>query len=305
MRDQSPWRRDVLGASDAPAIAGVDPFRTSGDLWAAKTGRLPEPNAEDGDGMTAARVGQALGPLLVDYTARKLRRSVAAEVWYKHPTAPMACTLDGIALEPPAFFIEAKTAGLLGPVLPQHAEEYGDDGTDEVPKAVVVQVHHSFAVLDAQPDLPPIRDCYVPVLIGARGVRLYHVRCDEALMANIYTMEVDWWRLYVEGDHCPPNDPPSLPTLKAMFRHPEAPARIVDPVLVSEWLQSKEILKQAERNEETCRRFVLNELGDSEIGETTIGRVTYKAHSRAAYTVAAGTVRQLRFSPYGRARAVA
>src|SRR5262249_19095404 len=275
-----------------------DPFRSAGDIWAEKTGRIPAVSSSDADAaMNPLTLGSAIGPLLVSYAGRILNRPVAGEVWYRHPTVPMACSVDGISLEAPAVLVEAKTTGLVGPVPAYAAAAYGEDGTDEVPESVTVQVHHAFAVLEAQPNMPPIRTALVPVLMGGRGIRCYRIERDDNLVRDLIDLETAWWEDYVVKDRCPPSDPPSLPTLRRMTRSPEAPVRMIDHVLVSEWLQAKAILKQAESNEETCRRFVLAELGDGEVGECEVGRVTYKATQRAGYTVAPQSVRMLRFSP--------
>jgi len=292
-----PWRRDAIGGSDAPALVGADPFRTAGDIWAEKTGRIPAADTDE-NGIRASlsplALGSVIGPLLVSYVGRLLNRPVASEVHYRHPTAPMACSVDGISLDDPGVLIEAKTTGIVGPAAQSVA--YGEDGTDEVPQSVTIQVHHAFAVLDAQPNLPPIRHALVPVLIGGHGVRCYRLERDDGLVRDLRDLEIAWWEDYVVKDRCPPDDPPSLTTLKRFARVPDLPPKPIDNVLVSEWVQAKAILKQAESNEETCRRFVLAELGDGEVGECELGRVTYKLSQRAGYTVAPTTVRTLRFS---------
>jgi len=293
-----PWRRDCIGSSDAPAVAGVDPFRSAGDIWAEKTGRIPASDSDENGShatLSALSLGSVIGPLLVNYAARMIDRPVAGEVWYRHPTAPMACSVDGISLDPPGVLIEAKTTGIIAPVPPQYAHAYGEDGTDEVPQSVTIQVHHAFAVLDAQPNMPPIQTALVPVLIGGRGIRCYRLTRDEKLVCDLIHLETAWWEDYVEGDRCPPNDPPSLPTLKRFERRPETPPRPVDNVYVSEWLQAKAVLKQATANEEYLRRLILAELGDSEVGECVLGRLTFKETKRAAYHVGATTFRTLRF----------
>jgi predicted phage-related endonuclease len=293
----APWRRDCLGGSDAPALVGVDPFRTAGDVWAEKTGRLPMSTADSETEIDPKTLGTALGPLLVDYAARRLGKPVAAEVYYRHPSAPMGCSVDGICFDP-GVLIEAKTTGILGPAHPQIAPNYGDDGTDEVPESVLIQTHHSLAVLDAQPDVPRIGEILVPVLIGGRGLRCYRIVRDDALVTQLLELETDWWTQYVEGDRCPPDDPPSLTTLRRMERKPDAPTRVVDNTYVAEWQQAKAVLKQAEKIEEMSRRLVLADLGDGEIGECALGRLTYRAVHRAAYTVAPSIVRTLRFTPH-------
>jgi hypothetical protein len=229
---------------------------------------------------------------------------VAGEVWYRHPSAPLACSVDGILLDTPGVLIEAKTTGLIAPLPPAYAQAYGEDGTDEVPESVTVQVHHAFAVLDAQPNMPPIREALVPVLIGGRGIRCYRIERNEKLVADLLELETAWWEAYVQKDVCPSDDPPSLETLRHFPRTPELPPRVLDNVLVREWQEAKAILKQATSNEETARRFVIAGLGDGEIGECALGRVTYKQTNRAGYTVAPSVSRTLRFSPH-QARKVA
>jgi hypothetical protein len=145
--------------------------------------------------------------------------------------------------------------------------------------------------------MPPVREALVPVLIGGRGIRCYRIERSDELVAELLEMETDWWTRYIVADRCPPADPPSLPVLRRLVRHRDIPARSVDTTLVSEWLQAKAVLKQAEANEEICRRYVLAELGDAEVGECDVGRLTYRATRRAGYTVAASIIRTLRFSP--------
>jgi len=298
MRDEAmPWRRDCLGSSDAPALVGVDPFQTAGDVWARKTGRIPDDGGAENDGLTPLALGVALGPVLVSYAAHKLGRPVAPEVWYRHPTLPMACSVDGIALDPPATLVEAKTSGLLGPAPLAISAAYGDDGTDEVPESVLIQVHHAFAVLDAYPNIPRIGAALIPVLLGGRGLRCYRVPRDEQIVSELVDLERAWWRDYVDADRCPPDEPPSLETLRRFQRDPGAAPMPVDPVYVTEWLQAKAIRKQAEANEEHLQRLILTELGQSEAGICALGRLTYKATQRQAYTVRASTVRTLRFQP--------
>jgi predicted phage-related endonuclease len=286
------WRRDALGGSDAAALVGVDHYKTAGDIWAEKTGRVP---IQDGDptGLDARVLGSTLEPLLLDALERRLNRTMARQVWYRHPSAPMACSVDGIALDAPAFLADSKTAGLLGPASPL-LSAYGDDGTDDVPESVAIQVHHSFAVLDAQPDVPRITEAWIPALLGGRGFRCYRIVRDDALVRELLNLEADWWDRYVVGDCCPPDDPPSLPTLRAMRRRAEIPARALDPVLVGEWLQAKAVKQQAEQFEETCRRFVVANLGDGEVGDCVHGHVTYFESNRAGYTVKPTRVRTLR-----------
>jgi predicted phage-related endonuclease len=292
MTGDTPWRNDTLGASDAAAVVGVDPFRGPGDVWAEKTGRLPADDA-DRDAGDAAALGQAIAPVLLATVERRLRVSLARELFYRHPDAPLAATIDGIALDA-GVLVEAKTCGLLGPS-PLLAA-YGDDGTDQVPDSVLIQVQHQLAVLDAQPDVPPIRTIVVPALLGGRGLRVYRLVRDQALVDELVALETDWWQRHVVADSYPRDDLPSLPTLRALRRRADLPAVPLDPPTVAAWLQAKEELKAATAAEEVARRHVLAALGDAERGVCAAGRLSYFAHERAAYTVAAQKVRTLRFT---------
>jgi hypothetical protein len=143
----------------------------------------------------------------------------------------------------------------------------------------------------------------VALLGDGRGLRTYRVAFDPALAEELTGWELDFWHDYVEADRPPPPpryDVPSLSTLKAWRRRAEAPAVKVDPVLMLEWLSARAVAKQATSNEETCKRFLLNCLGDAEVGESEHGRITYFASDRKEHMVKAQTVRTLRhYEPKG------
>jgi predicted phage-related endonuclease len=303
MSDEMLWRRDVLGASDAPAIVGVDPFRTAGDLWAEKTGRIASGGEEDRSPVNPRALGSALEPLLLHAAGLELGVPLAQQVWYRHPDAPLGCSVDGIALDAtPPTLVEAKTCGILNRPARLLAD-YGDDGTDEIPDSVLIQVHHELIVLAQQPNLPPIRDVLVMALLGdGRGLRRYRVRFDPALAEELLGAELRFWQDHVVADQPPRDEPPSLATLKAWRRRPELPAVPIDRVIMSEWLEARAVAKQAAQNEETIRRMLLAELGDAEAGVCEHGRITYLANERKGYSVAPATVRTLRyFEPKGSA----
>lgn len=290
------WRRDVLGASDAPAIVGVDPFRTAGDLWAEKTGRVPQDAEDERSPVGPQALGKALEPLLLDAAGRFLGTPLARQVWYRHPDAPLACSVDGLAVEAtPPTLVEAKTCGILNRPS-QLLLAYGDDGTDEVPESVLIQVHHELGVLDAQPDLPRIDDVLVVALLGdGRGLRHYPIARDQDLVDELAEWELKFWRDYVEADRPPPHDPPSLGTLRRWRRRHELPATPVDPEVMARWLKARHDAKLAGEAEELARRKLLAALGDAEAGICALGEVTYRAVERKGYTVQPTTARTLRY----------
>ncbi|GIV50913.1 MAG: hypothetical protein KatS3mg038_1434 [Candidatus Kapaibacterium sp.] len=62
-------RRSFLGASDAPAILGLSPWRTAYEVWAEKTGRI-----DSWSGNAATSAGQLLEPAVLAWASEELRR---------------------------------------------------------------------------------------------------------------------------------------------------------------------------------------------------------------------------------------
>lgn len=299
MTTELAWRRDVLGSSDAPAIVGADVFRSAGDVWAEKTGRLSARDDDDEpiERFGARTLGHVLEPMLLDVGSRRLGVPLARQIWYRHPDAPLGASVDGLALDAtPPTLVEAKTCGILNrPARLLNA--YGDDGTDAVPESVLVQVHHAFVVLNAQPDLPAICDALVVALLGdGRGLRVYRLHYDVELGAELLATELDFWERYVQGDR-PPPEPPALETLRAMRRRPELEAVSLDDVLVGEWLHAKRIAEEATKFEETTRGMVIANLGDAEVGISAYGTVTFYERERKGYIVKPSRGRTLRIRP--------
>lgn len=297
LTDVLAWRRDLLGSSDAPAIVGVDPFRTAGDLWAEKTGRLPDRDADDVERIGPKALGHALEPLLLRTAERRLGVSLARQVWYRHPTAPLGASVDGLALDAPIpTLVEAKTCGILNRPA-SLLQAYGDEGTTDIPASVLIQVTHALVVLNAQPDLPPIGQALVVALLGdGRGLRFYPIPFDDELGRELEATERDFWTRYVEGDE-PPPDPPSLETLRRIRRLTDVVPVALDDVLVGEWLHAKRISDAATKHEELTRRMVLANLGDRDAGVSAFGMLTYRESERKGYTVKPSRVRTLRFRP--------
>src|SRR5262249_57489801 len=100
--------------------------------------------------------GRAPEPLLLTAAERRLGVPLARQVWYRHPTAPLGVSVDGLALElPTPVLVEAKTCGIVNrPSVLLHA--YGDAESDEVPESVLIQIHPPLTVPTAHPHPPPL-----------------------------------------------------------------------------------------------------------------------------------------------------
>ena len=87
------WRRGGLGASDAAAVLGLDPWRGPIEVWLDKTGQLPATSSE------AMELGHALEPVIADrFTDRTSLHVYQRQTGWTHSLYPwMRATVDGVA----------------------------------------------------------------------------------------------------------------------------------------------------------------------------------------------------------------
>ena len=90
-------RRQGVGASDIPVIAGESPYRSALALWAAKTGRVTE--EIDADQADLFEIGHLMEPvLLAIYERRTGRKTRRTPRMLAHPDVPWAlASLDAQA----------------------------------------------------------------------------------------------------------------------------------------------------------------------------------------------------------------
>lgn len=133
-QDWHAWRKSGLGASDAPVIMKVSPYRTPYQLWEEKTGRAS--SAEDN---WATRRGQEFEP----------RIRAEYELLHDQPMPPTLCehkefpfiraSLDGMSADG-SVILEIKCAG-------KESHEIAERG--EIPEKYWPQVQHQLLVTGA------------------------------------------------------------------------------------------------------------------------------------------------------------
>jgi putative phage-type endonuclease len=287
--EQRELRRQYIGSSDAPAIVGVDPYRTAYDVWAEKRGLVA---GFAGNAWTEA--GTYCEDAILDWLAMKLDRTISRDISLVDADGVLAANLDGMVLDDarPAL-VEAKLVGIASGV---PGDEWGDPqaGVEGVPKGVLIQTHHAIAVSREQADLPKLTRIIVPALIVTRGFVRYEFEVNEALVDAVRQAGREFYKHYVQAGVAPPESIPSTDTIKRMMR---APNKVVpvDTALVANWLKTKAEAARASEQAEAVRDAMLASLGDAEAGECELGRIEYQEQSRKEYTVPASTYRVLRF----------
>ena len=269
---QRQQRRTHLGSSDMAALLGVSPFANAYDVWLEKTDRLEDEQKEK----KWLGMGTALEPGVIKWAESELGPIRTEDkngdaLFRKAIGFPLGSHADGeiISNEEP---VEAKTAGIFGPII----EPYGEPGTDELPDRIIIQCHVHMACWNKE-------ICHVPILLGGKGFVMYHVNLDVELMSIIQDKSLEFWEDFVEKDIPPPDVIPSFAMAKRMKRIPKKTVKI-EPVLVVNWQNAKESLKLAKEIKESAEAEMLAALGDAEGGECNLGLLTYLEQSKRYVT---------------------
>lgn len=264
---QREQRKKHLGSSDMAAILGVSPWSNAYDVWLEKTNKA-NPDKEK----SWQDAGNILEPGVLAWAERELgpirkEQDNGDALFRKAEGFPLGSHVDGevVKTEIP---VEAKTAGVLGPII----EPYGEPGTDELPDRIIIQCH--VHIICWEKDI-----CWVPVLLGGKGFVMYHVNKDDELMGIIQDKSLEFWEEFVEKDIPPPDVMPSFAMAKRMKREPGKTIEI-DQVLIVNWQNSKESLKLAKDIKEAAEAEMLAALGDAEGGRCELGLLTYLEQCR-------------------------
>lgn len=259
-KKQREQRRKYIGASDVPALLGVDPFKTAADVYHSKLGNLVD--KDDDDVSAAIEAGNYLEPSILAWASNKLGKPIRRN--QRRVKGFFAASLDAVLVGVPEA-LEAKTTGLYNPMF--FGEEWGSDGSDEVPMRVMAQAQAQMFVAD-------LERVWVPALINGRGLSLFRLERDEEIISQIERVGTEFWEDCVLRKVPPPDVLPSLSTLKRLTRVPEKVADI-EARTMARYLNAKDEVRRAEAVLKEAQAALLNELGDAEQGESDAGIITY------------------------------
>lgn len=285
---QREQRRKYIGSSDAAAVMGVDPYKSAADLWLDKTGQC------DGfDGNDATDRGNWLEPALLNFAEHRLSAALRVhgafirDLMKVHDSQLLSANFDGIqavgGVNEEPFIVEAKSSVIDA--------NWGEDGTDQVPDHVLIQVHHQFFVAG-----PEYRVAYVPVILPAFksfDFRLFRVERNNDLAELVAQRGMEFMRKYVQPRIMPSNYKPSLEVLKRMRREPQKVVPVNDS-LVDSLIIARATRKQAEADVKQAETELLEAMGDADGASYCGGVVTYLETHRKGYTVEPTTFRSLK-----------
>lgn len=288
-RTEAEWlavRRSAIGASEAPIILGVSPYKRPVQLFTEKLGLTePEPQTEAQawglllEPAIATRYTQETGHTLRDPGRYTLRRS---------RTVPwMVATLD-------REIVKADGQSVPAPLELKKRGWAKDGEWDEAPPPdVLVQVQHQLAVTGWQ-------WAAVAVLIGGREFRRFVVPRHEVFIKKLLVAEHKFME-QLRTKTLPAIDASekTREALRALYPR-EQPGLVVNlPGEAVDWdterLQAIADGKAAEARQDAAENKLRAALGEAETGVLPNGTTyTYKASERAGYTVPPSIVRTLR-----------
>lgn len=185
--EQRQERMQGIGGSDAAAACGISKWKTPVQLWQEKTRRVEPPNLDDKEFI---QWGNILEDTICEEWARrsgrKVRRVNQARADKEFPFMRANIDRDVVGLREG---MEAKNSSHW------MADEWGDDGTDEVPLYYLIQGTHYMRVFDYEA-------WNFGVLLGGNELRSYRILRNEETEKSLIELESYFWEC-VETDTAP------------------------------------------------------------------------------------------------------
>lgn len=262
-------RRGGIGSSDAAAAVGLNPYKSQLELWLEKTGRdagMPKPDPDDDESVLFW--GNLLEPIVATRyslrTGNKVRRVRAV---LQHPDHHfMLANIDReVVGQISVQILECKTAGINGARL----------WKDGVPEYVQVQVMHQLAVTGKQA-------ADVAVLLGGQKLEIYRIERDEAMIANLITLETQFWQM-VESDTPPDPDGSDSAARALQYLYPHSDEQVTDfrdnPELetcFADLVAVRERMAELDEVEAKLRQQLQQSMGTSGKATFSQGEVTWR-----------------------------
>lgn len=257
-------RRSGIGASEAAAVLGLDRYATAADVWARKVGREPEP-AEN----LAMKLGTLLEPVVADLYAERtgIRVRRRRRALYDPEHRELYAHLDRWNRD---RIIEIKTAS-------RPSEEWGADGTADVPVTVMVQ-----AMLQMR--YARRAHAHVAALLWGRELRVYELAYDRELADDLVERLAAFWRDYVVPNVQPPVDGSDAARDFLRRRYPadsgeEIVAAPSNLPLVTRLLAARADAERAKAEQQAAENAVKEFMAEAASLIYPTGKITWRAQS--------------------------
>jgi putative phage-type endonuclease len=170
------WRRQGIGASDAPVIMGETPFKTPKTLWSLKTGRMQEEPAGP-----AARRGRELEPFARRAYERRTGTQMEPVCMVHEGFEWMRASLDGLSFD---------GSTLLEIKCPLSLRDRASAQEGRIPSQYHAQLQHQLEVSRAE-------KAHYWSFHGIDGI-LIEIRPDREYAKRMIEAEAAFWQLVKE-----------------------------------------------------------------------------------------------------------
>ena len=179
-------RKTYLGGTDISAVIGVNPYRTALDVYLEKTSEDVMPQQDN----EAMYWGRTLEDIVLKEYSKRTGVNVIPPMGTHHDIKHkfLACNIDGWVEN--GVILECKTAGARA------NDQWGEEGTDEIPEAYLCQVAWYCAITGAH-------RADIAVLIGGQDFRIYTYYANKDFQDKLIQAGVDFWQSHILK-LCPP-----------------------------------------------------------------------------------------------------
>lgn len=254
-----------IGGSEAPTVAGFNPWESAYELWQLKTGKIPQKDLSDNE---AVYFGTELEPICAkrfsEITGKKVRKCGTLQ---DEETPYFFANVDRLIIGENAG-LECKTTSAY------NAKEWEGDN---IPNNYYLQIQWYMGVLG-----PKCTHYYIACIIGGNKFVWKRVERNDDDIKALRALCSEFWTKYVLTNTPPPVDGSQACTeaLKAKYKGVPGlavnlPAEADD--LIAGYKQTKEIIKSYEKTLQTYENKLMDMMGDAEKGETfNGGRISWK-----------------------------
>jgi putative phage-type endonuclease len=206
----------------------------------------------------------------------------------RHPQYPwMLAHIDGWV--DPGGIVDAKSAGLWS------VNEWGEQGTDQVPDDYRLQAVHYMSVTDRE-------FCDFALLVAGQKFRLYRVVRDQEIEDALIEAERAFWHDHVLAKVPPPVDGSEASRTLLEVRFPKAVVESIDPPdgfeeLALSYLSAKATVKALTGELDVLANLMREKLGDADATSGPQYRARWSNVKSPARTDWAGVVRDAAVPP--------
>ena len=268
-------RRTGIGGSDAATVCGLNPYSSLIELWADKTGRLPDKETSE-----AMRQGQDLEEYVArrfcEATGKKIRRRKAI---FQHDK------YDSIIADIDREIV-GENAGLECKTTSTYNKSDFENG--EIPLNYLCQCRHYMNVMGYD-------KMYLAVLVLGKAFHCYTITYDKDENEALLRMELDFWEQHIIPDVRPDPDGSDsaervLETLYSKQQDDEI-ALFSEEETAKKLMEIKDKIKLLEADEAQLKQKLIFALDGNARGVTKGWKFSWKPQSRT--TVDSKKLKQL------------